>query len=1211
MESKRKIIIRKPSSEPEQTTPKKIIIKKTEPAEPKKLVEFHNPEGEEIAHLEELDFIYLVPDTHMGSDQKNERDTWVMDLETFLPIETTITLPQVIERMFIEILSNAGDNCLETMNEKGDPGVITVTMDKQWVKVRNAGKPFKVKIHSVEKKWTPYVAFGMLHSGRNFDTNRKRKGCGRNGIGSKGTSIFSKRFIVDIGDPTSKQRYQQEWKNNMKEFSDPLITPYNGPAYVEVSYLADFDRFGYPASSGYPEEAFRLFCRYVYDYSKTIRVQTSFNGHVFEPSSDPKDHARFYFGDVSTIIHYEWDTGVEVIARKTGLQEAKDHTELPKALLIIADTPGTGKCVSFINGIMTNDGGVHVNEALKAVAKPILELVNSQRPSPTRKKGTEEEKKDDKKTKLTWKDVKNHLSILLVCHLDNPKFGGQTKERLTSPTPKFNIPDKVLAPITKWEIMIRLTATAEQKIDKLLASTNGKKTAHIDQGKGIDAASAGRKDSSKCRLFITEGDTALQYATIIQGMVKNGTEYLGCLPIRGKILNVLKAKKTDPLTIARNNEIISLKRFLGLEDYMDYSDPKNFARLRYGGLIILSDADDDGTHIRALVVLYFRVFYPSLLEMGYVEFLRTPIIRLLGTNHAFYTDAEYQLFRRNNPGIRSKPRYYKGLASSRKDDIVRDQQNPMYVTCISNTDPTRKPLIADTPFNAQEALDMAFSPTRADDRKKWMREWNYTLEDLNIGRIEQLPISELIDKELAIYAFRAVRRAIPSEMDGQKDGQRKIIWAAYCLWGKKQGKESMKVTSFGGNIIENYEYHHGNDPLEKAIIAMAQDFVGTNNLPLLFGDGLFGSRELGTKSIVKSRYVYTKISWAFKYIFKEEDVGLLKLRHEDGKDIEPMFMLPILPLHVINGAHGTGTGWSTHIPNHNPQDVSNWLKARLKGNKPSTFLPWYRGFVGEISVENKKIKPEKEIQEEGEEEKEEEEQPAGLTLVTKGKFHLTGNIVEITELPVGVWTNRYRSELDTWLKEGKISDYTWHGQDDKIHFKVHGFENPSIKNLKLKKSYGMTNMNLLNIDDKPIKYHSVDEMMEAFYVNRLPYFLDRKNLVIANLEAKILRLEAKMKYIIAVREKKINLLDKREDIINKLNQLNIPVDVREMKTASLDYENVDKLNEEIIQLTKEKEEYENKTPEDLWYQDLIEFDEAWDINKNGNIQRGKVIKRKS
>ena len=137
-------------------------------------------------------------------------------------------------------------------------------------------------------------------------------------------------------------------------------------------------------------------------------------------------------------------------------------------------------------------------------------------------------------------------------------------------------------------------------------------------------------------------------------------------------------------------------------------------------------------------------------------------------------------------------------------------------------------------------------------------------------------------------------------------------------------------------ISETVLYHHGEQSLNQTIINMAQDFVGSNNLNLLMPNGQFGTKLLGGKDSASPRYIYTCLAPITHSIIREEDRTLLTQQEEEGISIEPVTFLPILPMVLVNGATGIGTGWSTNVLNHNPIEVVDrmmmMLKGRMSGN---------------------------------------------------------------------------------------------------------------------------------------------------------------------------------------------------------------------------------------------------------------------------------------
>lgn len=1141
-----------------------VLIKKEGKAE------FVPDDGEIYQKLSQRQHVYLVCDTYAGSDQQTERDAWLFGESE----QTTITLPQAVERTYLEILSNAGDAALRSRKDGFDPKIIEVVMDETTISIKNYGKPIPVEINKTNNIYNVELIFGHFLTSSNY-TTQKRIGCGRNGIGAKLTNVFSLVFQVSTGDSIRKLEYFQEWRDNMAICSPPEITEYSGESYTEVCYILDFKRFGY---GEYPEEAFNLFKRYAYDYSQTVRIPVSFNGEIFEPSNDVRDHGRFYFGNVPMIVHYEWPPETKVKRSKTGLETSKDPTILPTSLLILADTPNGG-IVSFVNGMSCSEG-VHIVESIKAISKPLLESLNKKK------------KLDERKTKLTWKDVKNQISILLVCHLEDPTFTGQSKEKLAKPTPKFNIPEKTLAPIMKWNLVHRLFAIIDAKIGKLLSSTDGKKKKNVSIKGSIDANEAGGSQSKKCILFVVEGKSAAGYAYMAQGIIDRGTDFIGILPLKGKPLNVMNA---NPIKINKNEEITKLKTMLGLRDFTDYHDQRNFNTLRYGGLTILADSDDDGKHITGLVLLIFHCFYPSLLELGYVSGLRTPIIRV--GKFTFYTEAEYLLWKNKTPNCKKygKADYYKGLGSSEEKEIEEDFKDPKYVKFLYQDEASR-------------SLDLVFNNKRANDRKGWLQGWNKTLDDLNIGHLKQLSINDFIEKEFIMFCFTNIRRALCS-FDGLKESQRKVLWGAHCIWKTKN--EVKKVSGLAAYVTEHLDYHHGEQCLEKVIIGMAQDFVGSNNMRYLYPKGSFGSRWEGGADASAPRYICTKLEWWFPYIFKKEDMPLLEFLEEEGKKIEPKVMLPILPMHLINGVHGVGTAWSTFIPNHHPIDVLSWYKSRIKGEELPQIVPWYKGFKGEISIRVKKPEGESSSSEEislsPRESESDEENPEinerftqiednklRISMISKGIFEVVDNKVIISELPLGVWVLKYKDWLEELLAAKKITSLINHCnlKERRIHFEIEGIS-PTYQKLRLQRSNGLTNMVLIDPDNKPIRYANIGEILESFYEWRLPYFEKRREHLMISLQEEIDELDALARFIQAVRDRKIDLNARDEEIEAKLIELKIPSHVRDRKIRILAKQGTESIYKKIEELEKKLEELKLKRGEDLWLEDLEAFEKVW------------------
>ena len=177
---------------------------------------------------------------------------------------------------------------------------------------------------------------------------------------------------------------------------------------------------------------------------------------------------------------------------------------------------------------------------------------------------------------------------------------------------------------------------------------------------------------------------------------------------------------------------------------------------------------------------------------------------------------------------------------------------------------------------------------------------------------------DFVNKELVLFSNLDNERSIPCVVDGFKPGQRKVMFT--CL--KRNDKREVKVAQLAGSVGEMSAYHHGEASLMGTIIGLAQDFVGSNNINLLMPIGQFGTRLAGGKDHASPRYIFTQMSPLTRLIFNANDDPLLKYLNEDNQRIEPEWYMPIIPMVLVNGADGIGTGWMTKIPNYNPRYVN-------------------------------------------------------------------------------------------------------------------------------------------------------------------------------------------------------------------------------------------------------------------------------------------------
>lgn len=1152
--------------------------------------------AENYKQLSDTEHVFTKPNMYIGSIHQLKRKERLLNLTSMKYYNDVIKLPEGMERIFIELLSNAIDNTLMSIHKNIKVSPIKVTMNKNKISIRNGGIPIPIEINKNTKLYVPDMIFGNLRTSSNYDKGKTRFGVGTNGVGAKICNILSKEFIVEIGDPHNKKKYYQRWTNGMKNREEPKITDYDDQPYVEITYHINFEYFGY-SNDEYPQEAYNLFAGHVADGSINSKIETHFNDTIFDLTT-MENYMKLYI-DTDTklnyLSHYEW------VGKKTGL---------PKVEMYLVDTPDKGRFVAFTNGLYNKDGGIHVDSAYDEVASKILHQING-----VRKKGSASKK--EKNPKITKKDIRRHLSVFISCHIINPDFNSQLKSVLKShyignkESKKIDIKltEKETKTIMNWNLIKRLENELKQKSNKELSKTDGKKHKRVNVPKLTEANKAGTNESSKCVLILTEGDSAKTSAIIgIGSLGEKASDYYGAYALKGKLLNVMDQKIAK---IAANKELADIKRAMGLEEGLDYTKDENYKKLRYGKIWILADADVDGKHIVGLILNYFYCRFESLIKRQCIFFLRTPIIRAFKNNSVenFYSEDTYNKWSLKNKGWDIC--YYKGLGSSSEQETKDDFKNLKLVTFLYDN-------------NTPDSMSLAFGKRLANQRKIWLKD---TIVDYSAEEMTEQPIPININNEFIQFSLSDNARSIPKNIDGLKICQRKIIYGALKEWGKSIGSakaKKLKIENLASSISTITHYHHGAKSLEEAILKMGQAFVGSNNLPYFQRHGNFGTRLKGGKDAAAARYPYTNPESWIPYVFMADDMPLLKMIVEEGQVCEPEFFIPIIPMHIINGSEGIGTGWSTFIPPHKPMDVVKWLISKLKGTQIPTILPRFQGFKGQVKVElktkTKNSTSDTDIENENEvdvedltpEEKEQKEfellmgkdevfyeditesNPKLFTLKTVGKYEVSNNKVIVTELPIGRWTEGYERFIMKLMENRTIRDYNSIKDAVRINFELIGLENPSLSKLKLERRFTMSNMVTLDLNNKPQHHKNVREMLEDFYEIRLSFYEKRKEYVINNKKKLIDDLERKIKFIELYLNRKI-IIDgktKEAEIFKQMNNygfLEPKTLLKSINLLRLTFEKLEKLKKELTLMKVDLEDYSSIHYKDLWLKDLENF----------------------
>lgn len=343
-------------------------------------------------------------------------------------------------------------------------------------------------------------------------------------------------------------------------------------------------------------------------------------------------------------------------------------------------------------------------------------------------------------------------------------------------------------------------------------------------------------------------------------------------------------------------------------------------------------------------------------------------------------------------------------------------------------------------------------------------------------------------------------------------------------------KHDVKVAQLAGYISEHAGYHHGEMSLVSTIVGMAQDFVGSNNVNLLFPSGQFGTRAMGGKDAASARYIYTRLSEVTRFIYHPHDDHILDYLEDDGSKIEPRYYVPIIPMILVNGADGIGTGWSTSIPNFNPRDIIANIRKYIKGEPMTPMQPWYRGFTGNIEVNDKN----------------------GYDFV--GRVQQTGRgYVEMTELPIRKWTLDYKEFLQEMLPQAKkdardegitIEDIKEYHTENTVHFVCKMSERALScaldagldRAFKIRTSRSLDNMFCFNSESKIQKYDSALNVLEEFCALRVLFYDRRKQYLLGKLSIEKLILENQVRFLQQVCKGKMKVAKKKKTaLINELN----------------------------------------------------------------------------
>ena len=1121
------------------------------------------------------------PDTYIGSVENVDANMWVYDDLTNKIVLRDIEYIPGLYKLFDEGIVNCRDHVVRmiqsNMIEKKFVTFIDTTIsDDGVITLSNDGNGIDIAKHPENNLWIPEMIFGHLRTSTNYNKDEKKIVGGKNGFGFKLVLIWSEYGKIETVDHIRGLKYVQEFKRNLDEICPPVITKAPGQKpYTKVTFKPDYRRLH---TQGLTPDMLALLKKRVYDIGAVTdhsikKIKVGYNS-ITVPVKNFQQYIDLYIGtkDQAKRVYEQPDERWEYAVALSPTHEFIQ--------------------VSFVNGIVTNKGGKHVDYITGQIVRKLCDYI---------------EKK--KKIKVNAASIKEQLILFLRCDIENPAFDSQTKDFMNTPSAKFGsscvVSDSFIEKIAKMGVMDVAMSLTEAKENKQAKKTDGSKTKTIRGiANFIDANLSGTVQSKDCILILCEGLSAM--SGIVSGLSSNDRNTIGIYPLKGKLLNV---RGTAIKKIAENKEITDIKKILGLETGKVYNTIADVNQnLRYGKIMYMTDQDLDGSHIKGLCINLFHSEWGSLIKIpGFLSFMNTPILRAKKGQQVklFYNDGEYETWKQTfGPAGPTgwTIKYFKGLGTSTSAEFKEYFANKKIVDFVY------------TGQTSDDTIDKVFNKERPDDRKTWLENYDKNAYlDTNRPNVQY---EEFINREMIHFSTYDCARSIPNMVDGLKTSLRKILFSAF----KRKLTSEIKVAQFSGYVSEHSAYHHGEASLNGAIVNMAQNFVGSNNINLLEPNGQFGTRIHGGDDSASERYIFTMLNSLTRYLFPESDDAVLNYLDDDGTIVEPEYYVPIIPFALINGISGIGTGFSCNIAPYNPKTIIHYLKNKLLKHPTDgiDFVPYYEGFKGTIH----KIAEQK--------------------YLIKGLYEkISDDKIRITELPVGTWTMPYTTFLESLMdgsavdKAGKkippsIKDFTSVCTEVSIDFTVvfpkdrladlektkdangcNGIE----KLLKLFTTVSTTNMHMFDSNIKLHKYNSVEEIIEDFYNIRLSTYQKRKDRLVADMEKKLVKLSNRARYIQETLASNIDLRRKTAEQVTAL-LTGMKFDLYDgdykylvkMPMDSVTQENVASIMKEKADTEMELSELKGTTLEKMWSRELDELEKQYDIykKKRETIQAGSI-----
>jgi len=843
----------------------------------------------DITHLTQREQLLLRPDMMAGDCSIHNEEEFYIDSNS-IKYGTNI-YSACLSKMFDEALTNATDNYQRDVNLR-EPIEIDIT--QEYFRIKNYGPTLEIKIDPKLQKYVPEIAFAEFNTSSNYDDSKERYTNGRNGVGIKLTNTFSKLFIINI--VSNGQKYTQVFQKNLEIINPPNIIQTNEKNSVEIICYPDFtyqhlSSFKDISGGNMSHLMFRAFSTVLFGRNVIINGQT-YPGMSFNQFSVILAMAYMTKNNVniSDYEHYDYNTQSSFVS--IYVVPYKIHTQF-----------------SYVNNIYTSNNGKHVDILLQQIRNRF---------------------KNDSKSESS---PINYLLIFINQYINQPEFDSQAKNKLTSNI--YVDYSQLINQLSQSNSLLSYISNKPRK-NKIVERTFYEKCQPANK--------AGTRDRYKCTLFITEGDSAT--SMVNKGFAQFGHDYFGVYTLRGKVLNVRKATNEK---IDKNKIVINLLNELGLQRGSNYS----INDLRYGRVVMVKDADVDGDAIMGLVYNIFFTFFKSLLLQNFFYEFTTPAFQIIlkdklnkkGLGFSNNVKLEFTTEAMLNDTLKNTPKnkidhvhYMKGLGSITDEDAKRYfsdiDRHLIPITIHDEVKPINGKFgeyddIIYGPKKADEYMEMVYSNSKVNINKR--KEWVMSCDPKKVleraDGMNEMPIVLFQHLSNIHFALDNCHRSMVNIVDGLKPSYRKILYTLFSK-GSIAVSKTEKVAAVAGEVTKFAKYMHGEASLQETIFTMMKYWAGTNNIPLLNDHGSIGSR-LGDRH-AQARYVFLTLSNLARLIYIPADDPILIPSYDEGEQVEPEYYVPIIPMTLINGSKGIGTGFSNLIPQHNQYDCINYIRKTLE-----------------------------------------------------------------------------------------------------------------------------------------------------------------------------------------------------------------------------------------------------------------------------------------